>query len=81
MLRTCREKKRLESWLKLMGNFVFTQYSGEDAGSVLVALLTGEDDVIEPLAKAVVEVETKTERVVGFMPEPEQEEDDDDEGE
>lgn len=63
-----------------MGNFVFTQYSGEDAGRVLVALLSGEEEAIEAMT-AHAEIGSKTERVVGFMPEPEPEEDEEDDDE
>jgi hypothetical protein len=57
-----------------VGGFVFIKYEGPDAGEVLVTMLSEEapDGVVH-------ELETVTERRVGFMPNPEPDDEPEDE--
>jgi hypothetical protein len=58
-----------------MATFVLTQYSGDDAGAVLMRVLAGmNDDDLDNGTEH--DVESETERIVGFSRNPEPEIDD-----
>jgi hypothetical protein len=58
-----------------MSNFILVQFSGDDAASVLAHVLAGlgeSDEGVDNDPEH--EVESKTQRVVGFSPNPEPDE-------
>lgn len=67
-----------------MGNFMFVQYNGDDAGRVLSALINEGVDVPVPKRRKRDDVEhadlrSQTERVIGFQLEPDEDDEDEDE--